>query len=110
MVCAIGTRCVSRPSRAIITRVATSIPRSVSAFSPSARRMVFSSGCATMPAPRPESGSDTRSYTSACQPWRSSESAASSPLIEPPITSARFTFAKRIPPQAETCYSLAHIP
>jgi hypothetical protein len=42
-----------------------------------------------------------------------SASAASSPLIDPPMTSARFVCAKRnppgIPPSRETCYNLAHI-
>src|SRR4051794_12376493 len=58
-----------------------------------------------MPAPRPASGSATRSYTETSSPRLFSASAASRPLIDPPITSAR-TSAPGFSANAETCYSL----
>src|SRR5262252_6503975 len=58
-----------------------------------------------MPAPRPESSLSTRSKTSTSQPRSRSISPARSPLIEPPITSARRLI--RRPPRP---FSSPHLP
>ena len=47
-------------------------------------------GCATMPAPRTDSSLSTRSYMSTAKPRARSCRPANRPLIEPPITTARF--------------------
>jgi len=85
------------------------MPRSGPASSPSARKEILSSGCATMPAPRPVSGSVERSKTWASIPRCASASAASRPLIEPPITSARKPCGNCISPPTVFCYSLSQI-
>ena len=59
----------------------TSSPRAVS--------RAITSGCATIPAPRPASSPLTRSKTSTCQPRRRSMIAAKRPLMEPPMINAR---------------------
>ncbi len=68
--------------------VVTSTPRS-RVSRPRACRVAISSGCATIPAPRPDNSLSTRSNMSTSQPRSRSLSPASSPLIEPPITRAR---------------------
>src|SRR5262249_199672 len=61
-----------------------------------------------MPAPRPESSLSTRSKTSTSQPRSRSIKPARSPLIEPPITSARRLI--RPPPRAFPSRSTPHPP
>src|SRR5262245_48867673 len=79
---------ISPPCASKIFRVVMWTPRSGGSM-PIDCSVAISSGCATMPAPRPASSPSTRSYTSTVQPARRRSSAASSPLMEPPITRAR---------------------
>ena len=100
MVCAIGTRCVTRavarkhhPRRHLDAEIAVGIEpeRAQDRFQ---FRLRHDAGAA----PGERLG-DALVHLDLASRGVSSASAASSPLIEPPITSARLPFAKRIPPQ-----------
>jgi len=56
----------------------------------SVRMVRGTTGCATMPAPRPDSSLSTRSKMSTAKPRARNCRPANRPLIEPPITTARF--------------------
>jgi len=81
---------VSRCHRAHTSRASALDPEIVIGIESQRTQRCFNSGCATMPAPRPRAVGDAFEDLDSI-PRRASASAASSPLIEPPITSARFT-------------------
>ena len=87
-ICRNGRSPMTRPSRSMVMRLCTSMPRS-RVPAPLFSSASSNSGWVVMPAPRPTSSTGERSNTSTSQPIRRRNAAVNRPDIEPPTMTAR---------------------